>query len=288
MDIFAQWSTGATTFDWPSSTPANAGRDVTVFTRRAGTPGAPALVCVHGFQTSSIDFFSLAGELGAEFDIFMLDFPGYGFSEKPPAPYVYSLYDDARLLVHAITQEWCLTDYTMITHDRGSSVGIIALGMLAAEHPKVVPTDVTSPMPTSTFRSAPSRRFKLLCSTTQPDVPRQRRPHRTCWRQGWGRVRSCRRTLADPEIAALAKCFAHHDGIGVLPDTKYLHERAADETSWLTTAFRPVTSTRHSYGACTTTSLRCASPTTCGRPFSTQARDEPLLDRPQCRSLPAI
>jgi pimeloyl-ACP methyl ester carboxylesterase len=32
----------------------------------------------------------------------------------------------------------------------------------------------------------------------------------------------------------LAKCFAYHDGIGVLPDTiQYLNERAADETSWL-------------------------------------------------------
>jgi pimeloyl-ACP methyl ester carboxylesterase len=43
-----------------------------------------------------------------------------------------------------------------------------------------------------------------------------------------------RRTLADPEIAALAKCFAYNDGIRVLPDTiQYLHERATDETSWL-------------------------------------------------------
>ena len=43
-----------------------------------------------------------------------------------------------------------------------------------------------------------------------------------------------RRGLDDPEIAALAKCFAHNDGIRVLPDTiQYLHERAADETRWL-------------------------------------------------------
>jgi len=79
-----------------------------VFTRHAGTPGAPALVCVHGFPTSSIDYFALVGELGADFDIFLLDFPGFGCSDKPPAPYVYSLYDDARLLVHAITQVWNL------------------------------------------------------------------------------------------------------------------------------------------------------------------------------------
>src|ERR1700710_2822911 len=93
MEIFAQWSTGATTFGWRSSTPANDGREVTVFTRRAGTPGAPALVCVHGFPTSSIDYYALAGELSDEFEIFALDFPGYGVSDKPPEPYKYSLYD---------------------------------------------------------------------------------------------------------------------------------------------------------------------------------------------------
>jgi pimeloyl-ACP methyl ester carboxylesterase len=43
-----------------------------------------------------------------------------------------------------------------------------------------------------------------------------------------------RRDAADPEIAALAHCFAHNDGIAVLPDTiQYLNERAADETTWL-------------------------------------------------------
>jgi len=45
-----------------------------------------------------------------------------------------------------------------------------------------------------------------------------------------------RRTLDDPEIAALAQCFTHNDGIRVLPDViQYLNERAADETNWLET-----------------------------------------------------
>jgi len=56
--------------------------------------------------TSSIDYFALARELSSEFDIFLLDFPGHGLSDKPPEPYFYSLYDDARLLVHAITAVW--------------------------------------------------------------------------------------------------------------------------------------------------------------------------------------
>jgi pimeloyl-ACP methyl ester carboxylesterase len=142
VDILADWRDGATSLVWRSTTEANDGADVTVFVRRTGTPGAPALVCVHGFPTSSIDYYALARELAAEFEIFVLDFPGYGLSDKPPAPYVYSLFDDARLLVHAITEVWKLTDYLMVTHDRGSSVGMIALDILAAQHPGAVPADV--------------------------------------------------------------------------------------------------------------------------------------------------
>jgi pimeloyl-ACP methyl ester carboxylesterase len=135
LDIFAEWQRGGTEIRWRSTTAANDAKEVAVFSRRCGTPGAPQLVLVHGFPTSSIDYFALAGELSSEFDIYLLDFPGYGLSDKPPEPYVYSLYDDARLLVHAITQVWKLSEYRMLTHDRGSSVGMIALGMLADQDP---------------------------------------------------------------------------------------------------------------------------------------------------------
>jgi len=86
MDIFDEWRSGGTEIRWRSSTAANNGAELTVFTRRCGTPGAPALVCVHGFPTASIDYFALTRELSDEFDIFLLDFPGYGLSDKPPAP----------------------------------------------------------------------------------------------------------------------------------------------------------------------------------------------------------
>ena len=49
------------------------GAEVEVFTRRCGTPGAPALVCVHGFPTSSIDFAALTRELDGEFEFFVVD-----------------------------------------------------------------------------------------------------------------------------------------------------------------------------------------------------------------------
>jgi pimeloyl-ACP methyl ester carboxylesterase len=235
VDIFAEWQSGGTEIHWQSSTAANGGQGVTVFTRRCGAPGAPALVCVHGFPTSSIDYYALVQELGSEFDIFLLDFPGYGLSDKPPAPYVYSLYDDARLLVHAITQVWMLTRYRLLTHDRGSSVGMIALSMLAAEDPSAAPVDLILTNANIYLPLANLTAFQtaLLDSATGRSTAAATTPELLAAGLGASTFMP-RRTLADPEIAALAKCFAHNDGIRVLPDTiQYLRERAADETAWL-------------------------------------------------------
>jgi pimeloyl-ACP methyl ester carboxylesterase len=235
VDIFAEWHNGGTELRWRSSTAANDGREVAVFSRRAGTPGQPALVLVHGFPTSSVDYFALARELNAEFDIYTLDFPGYGLSNKPPEPYVYSLYDDARLLVHAITEVWNLTDYRMLTHDRGSSVGMIALGMLAAQDPPVLPVDVivTNANIYLPLSNLTAFQTALLDGATGRATAAATTPELLAAGLGASTFIP-RRTLEDPEIAALAKCFAHNDGIRVLPDTiQYLHERAEGETGWL-------------------------------------------------------
>ncbi|OBK23198.1 hydrolase [Mycobacterium asiaticum] len=233
MDLFVEWHTGGTELSWRSTTEANDGQAVSIFLRRYGTPGAPALVCVHGFPTSSIDYYALARELGEDFEIFTLDFPGYGVSDKPPEPYVYSLYDDARLLTHAITEVWKLRDYRMITHDRGCSVGMIAMGLLAEK--SLLPTDLIITngniyLPLSnltTFQTA------LLDDATGRAAAAETTPELLAAGLGFTTFMP-RRPLEHPEIAALAKTFAYNDGIRVLPDTiQYLHERAADEKRWL-------------------------------------------------------
>lgn len=206
-----------------------------MFSRRCGTTGAPALVLVHGFPTSSIDYFALADELSTDFDIYLLDFPGYGLSDKPPEPYVYSLYDDARLLAHAITHVWGLTEYRMLTHDRGSSVGMIAAGMLAAQDPPAAPVDLilTNANIYLPLSNLTAFQTALLDPATARATAAATTPEMLAAGMGASTFMP-RRTLEDPEIAALAKCFAHNDGIRVLPDTiQYLHERAADETGWL-------------------------------------------------------
>lgn len=235
LDIFAEWQKDSTQLRWRSTTAANNGTGVSVFSRRCGTPGAPALVLVHGFPTSSIDYYALSRELSAEFDIHVLDFPGYGLSDKPPEPYVYSLYDDARLLVDAITRVWRLSEYRMLAHDRGSSVAMIAVGMLSDQDPPAVPVDLflTNANIYLPLSNLTSFQTALLDDATARDTAAAVTPEMLATGMGAGTFMP-RRTLEDPEIAVMAKCFAHNDGVRVLPDTiKYLHERAADETGWL-------------------------------------------------------
>jgi pimeloyl-ACP methyl ester carboxylesterase len=237
VDIFQEWRSGLESLQWRSSTAANQGKEVEIFHRRSGTPGAPALVCVHGFPTSSIDFFALTRELGSEFEIFVLDFPGFGFSEKPPSPYVYSLYDDARLLLHMTSEVWGLSRYTLLTHDRGTSVGLVALQMIAEDGAAVAPGEavLTNANIFLPFANLTPFQKALLDPSTARSVAAEVTPDALA--AGMGAYNFMpRRTLGDPEIAALAKCLAHNGGVRVLPDTiQYLNERSRDETKWLET-----------------------------------------------------
>ncbi|MFG2794784.1 alpha/beta fold hydrolase [Streptomyces sp. NPDC048419] len=234
MTLFDEWRSTATELTWRSTTDANEGQEVRIAVHRRGTRGAPALVLVHGFPTSSIDFYALSEELSADFDIFLLDFPGYGLSDKPPAPYVYSLFDDGRLLVHAITDVWQLNDFTMLTHDRGDSVGLIALGMLS-EAGAALPSDLLITNGNLYLPLANLTDFQkaALDPATGRATAEAVTPEVLAAGMGMATFMP-RRRPDDPEIVALAQTFAHNDQIRVIPDTiQYLNERAEGETRWL-------------------------------------------------------
>ena len=128
---------------------------------------------------------------------------------------MYSLYDDARLLLHAITRVWKLKQSTMLTHDRGTSIGLVALTMFAAEDEpsEVILTNANIYLPLANltpFQTA------LLDPSTGRSTARATTPEMLAAGLGASAFMP-RRTLAEPKIAALAKCFAYNDGIGVLP-----------------------------------------------------------------------
>src|SRR5262249_8109018 len=76
-----EWRSRGGTFTWRPS--AGDAAEVQVFHVETGAADAPPIVLVHGFPTSSIDFVRLAELLGERYRVCAMDFPGFGFSDKP-------------------------------------------------------------------------------------------------------------------------------------------------------------------------------------------------------------
>lgn len=122
------WYRGGQFFEWTSTTRNNNQRRVKVFYRTFGDRTRPALVMLHGFPNSSFDYQALIPLLEREYFVGVLDFPGFGFSEKPQDGYSYMLEDDARLADYFVRQVLGLSRFNLYTHDRGVSVGLAFLG----------------------------------------------------------------------------------------------------------------------------------------------------------------
>jgi pimeloyl-ACP methyl ester carboxylesterase len=204
---------------------------VQVFHLELGDPGAPVLALVHGFPTSSIDWFEVAEQLSARFRVCMLDFPGYGFSDKPRG-WGYSLQRDAELLDRYLDQFVGAESAVIVAHDRGDSIALIhaanaagGLARVAPEHLVLCNANIFLPLSNLTD----AQRIMLH----NPELLERLTPELVAAGIGAATFTPPRRP-EDPEVRALAATFAHDDGIAVLHETiQYLVERSVDEEGWL-------------------------------------------------------
>jgi pimeloyl-ACP methyl ester carboxylesterase len=202
-----------------------------VFHVELGEPDAPVLALVHGFPTCSIDWFEVAQLLRTEYRVCLLDFPGYGFSDKPRG-WGYNLRRDAELLDHYLAEIVGAESVVMAAHDRGDSVALIHAASAAEGSARVgleqlVLSNANIFLPLSNLTDA--QRLMLH----NPELIEQLTPELLA--AGMGAVTfTPPRTPGDPEVEALAATFAHANGVAVLHDTiQYLVERSQDEESWL-------------------------------------------------------
>jgi len=205
--------------------------DVQVFHVEMGDPDAPVLSLVHGFPTCSIDWFEVAERLSERFRVCLIDFPGYGFSDKPRG-WGYTLRRDAELLDHYLAEVVGAESVVMVAHDRGDSVALIhaanaADGSARVSLEQLVLSNGNMFLPLSNLTDA--QRLMLH----NPEMLEQLTPELLA--AGMGQVTMTPpRGPDDPEVQALAATFAHDDGVMVLNDTiQYLVERSVDEESWL-------------------------------------------------------
>ena len=226
------WRQRGAYFSWApkdGSAPA-----VEIFHVEAGDPAKRTLLLVHGFPTCSVDWFALTDLLSEEFHVCALDFPGYGFSDKP-AGWGYSLGRDAELLDHYLAEVVGVESAVVLSHDRGTSVSLLhtledVAGRTRTHVEHLFLTNGNIFLPLSNLTD-----FQRLILNPDSAAAVLEIVTAEMLAVGMGQATfSPPRDATDPEIAALAATFAHHDGMTVLPETvQYLVERSEHETEWL-------------------------------------------------------
>src|SRR5215813_4105596 len=186
---------------------------VNVFHVEVGDHDAPPLVLVHGFPTSSIDWDEISQLLGGRYRVCAMDFPGFGFSDKPLG-WGYSLQRDAEVLEHYIGEVLGLDSMIMLAHDRGSSVAIIhtTRGDSRAKLEHLFITNGNIYLRLSNLTNA---QRVMLDPATGPQLLGQATPQQLA--EGMGQATyTPARGPDDPEVQALATIFSHGEGLKVL------------------------------------------------------------------------
>lgn len=96
---------------------------VSIFYREAGPAGAPVLLLLHGFPTSSHMFRNLIPALADRYHVIAPDYPGYGQSDMPDrAAFAYT-FDRFAELVDGLLERLQVRHFAMYVMDYGAPVG---------------------------------------------------------------------------------------------------------------------------------------------------------------------
>lgn len=105
-----------------------------IFYREAGEHGAPVLVLLHGFPSSSHMFRNLLPVLADRYHVIAPDLPGFGLSEMPPSSdfnYGFAKFAD---VIGGFLDQLRIERYTLYVMDYGAPTGF----RLALAHPERV------------------------------------------------------------------------------------------------------------------------------------------------------
>ncbi len=122
------WCESGSYFSWQSTLPLNVTFEaLNIFHVCEGNPNNPKILMIHGYPTSSFDFALLFERLRDDHYVCALDTPGYGFSDKPLNGFKYSIFDDVKLIDYYIRDIIEFDNFTLLTHNKGNSVGLALL-----------------------------------------------------------------------------------------------------------------------------------------------------------------
>ncbi|MHA6766412.1 alpha/beta fold hydrolase [Sphingobium ummariense] len=102
-----------------------------IFYREAGEKGAPVIVLLHGFPSSSHMFRNVIPELADRYHVIAPDLPGFGLSAMPPADQFAYTFANLAEVVAALLEQIEVTRYALYVMDYGAPTGF----RLALAHP---------------------------------------------------------------------------------------------------------------------------------------------------------
>lgn len=188
-----------------------------------------AMVLLHGFPSSSLDWRAVVDRLAGEQRLLLIDFPGFGFSAKPATGYSYSLIDQADRVLMMLAARG-IRRIDLVAHDMGTSV---ACELLARREMGLLPIAVDSVvlMNGSVFieqaRLTPSQ--KLLRSPLAKPYTKLASARLFRWQIG----KILGRPVDDTELEAMWALMRYNDGIRTLPLTiAYVNERYRFYQRW--------------------------------------------------------
>jgi pimeloyl-ACP methyl ester carboxylesterase len=103
-----------------------------VFYREAGRRGAPKLLLLHGFPSSSHMFRDLIPKLADRFHIIAPDLPGFGQSDMPPRDRFAYTFDNLANVIDRLTEVVGFDRFALYVFDYGAPTGF----RLALKHPE--------------------------------------------------------------------------------------------------------------------------------------------------------
>jgi pimeloyl-ACP methyl ester carboxylesterase len=107
---------------------------LSIFYREAGPSGAPTLLLLHGFPSSSRMFEPLFARLSDRYHLVAPDYPGFGHSDWPDLKAFDYTFDHIASVMDDFTQSMGLSRYTLYMQDYGGPVGF----RMALQHPERV------------------------------------------------------------------------------------------------------------------------------------------------------
>lgn len=97
--------------------------EVNIFYREAGAPGAPVVLLLHGYPTSSHMFRDLIPLLAEKYHIIAPDLPGFGFSDKPARQKFSYTFDNLASHIQGFIDQLKLQRFALYVFDYGAPVG---------------------------------------------------------------------------------------------------------------------------------------------------------------------